>query len=444
MKMKLFILTLLMIIAVSAGNTYSAFEKAFIGDARVIGIGAVAAQCDGSYSVFINPAGIVRLQNQELSLTGANIYGGLDYVRMFRVNGAYVLPMGKLGSIGIGIDRYMVKVEVEGADGFKYSETLYVVSYARKISKKFALGGNLTIPRISMDLPDDPQKQQIFSMGIDVGFIFVLNQYISIGGSASDVNMPRIGTGSDRSSASRIPVGFRAGMSFDTQKRFLVNFDVSYNDRIDVALGTEFNLKKLFLRWGMQFMSVTEAIDASLGIGYVISSKRFGIKLDYAFKISLGRVIGNAGTHFITSSFLFAAPKRFGYVVKKDTKLGLATYESGWRNDFNDAKKYIEKKKYEKAIKALKEVISKNNSHVESYYELACIYSIENRPDDSLANIRKVLELDINMKNRILEDEKLRNVRKTDGFELLFRDIGEDVEERPDAEKFQPTDIFDE
>lgn len=442
-RSKIYIIFLTLIIGVlPAGSLYSAaFETGFLGDARSIGIGAIAAQCDGSYSVFINPAGLSRLNKQELTLTGGDIYAGLDFGKLFRVNGTYVLPMGKIGSIGIGIDHFMISVEDENS--YKYSETHYIISYSRLFSKKLAIGANLKIPRISMDLPGDSRKQQKFSLGLDVGFIFVLNQYLSIGGCAYNLNMPRIGTTTDKSTAARIPVGFKAGLSFDTQKKIMINIDMAYTGKMDLAFGTEFNHKSIFIRGGLQFIGISDAIDLSLGFGYLFKFKKVGIRIDYAFKLSLGMVRANAGTHFISSSFLFSAPKAFGYSSESGSKLSLASYERSWMNDFHKAEKYIIKKNYENAEKFLKKVIEKNNKYPDAYYELACIYSLQNRIDLSVDNIRNVLNLDKEMKNKILKDERLRNVRKSDAFRILLKSIDEDFEEPQDFDTYQPSNIFE-
>ena len=81
-----YIICLIILFALPLILHADAFERGTLGNARSIGIGAITAQCGGAYSVFINPAGLAKMRMQELSLSGADIYEGLDFGSVFRIN----------------------------------------------------------------------------------------------------------------------------------------------------------------------------------------------------------------------------------------------------------------------------------------------------------------------------------------------------------------------
>ncbi len=286
-------------------NLKSAFDRTFMGNARYIALsGAYAGLSDDEASIFVNPAGITRINYIAAGITGGDMYAGLDFGTLIQGNFSGAVNLEKYGAVGLGINHFSVGVD----DNISYSESLYVLSYGYMLSPGKSIGINFKIPRWSSDLEGNTLYSiPTTAIGIDVGIVIIENDRFSMGAVIYDINQPKIGyTGVVQ------PFSAKFGFSYSTLKNFLIfDVDANYiNDNIDLAGGAEvlFN-KSIFVRAGIYLREITDGMDFSLGAGYSLNLNKYIINFDYGFRYSITDLTGNFGTHFFTTSIKFNSAK---------------------------------------------------------------------------------------------------------------------------------------
>ncbi len=314
------------ILLISYNPISAAFDKHFMGNARYISLsGAYVGMADDETAVFVNPAGLIKLKSAGVSLTGGSMHSGLDMGGITRGNICVGMDFERLspantniGVIGLGYDYFSVGT----GDGDSYTETMFVLSFARKFSEGTGIGINLKIPHWSSDLAGNTSYEiPGFVMSIDIGLIVVEDKNLSIGGVVYDINQPDIYAKSGGPAGS-IPFSSKFGLSYRTLKDFMtMNIDVFYQeDIIDVAAGFDLRMKDLMegsifkalsLRSGVYVHNIDDGFDFSFGAGYFIKMKNNRLHIDYAFKYPLiNGISGTIGTHFLTTSYRFSPIKK--------------------------------------------------------------------------------------------------------------------------------------
>lgn len=84
---------------------------------------------------------------------------------------------------------------------------------------------------------------------------------------------------------------------------------------------------------------------------------------------------------------------------------------------------YFKAKKFDEALKALKELEKVNASNPLLHYNLACYYSLTNQPDASLDAIKIAVDLGYKELIEIHTDPDLENLRTAAGFKAWFQSI---------------------
>ena len=297
MKMKYIIVSLVM----SATLMWAAFDNTFQGNARGLAMaGAYAAACEDESAVFLNAGGLAFLSNPVFGFTGSSLYTGLTVGSLLagRVSGTYTLST--IGTLGLGLNQLSVKID----DNVKYSESVYALSFGRKLNSKIGLGINVNVPRWSADLAGDTSfRSSSLVVSVDMGLMIKQENGLRFGAALYGVNQPVVGVDKKES----IPLSGRIGASYVMPKSdFVFNSDVFYSDdRIDFSAGAEYKLNAVRLRAGVALPGITDGVNVSAGAGYTLNLSSGAVKIDYAFVYSPTGVGGTIGSHFVSASYAF-------------------------------------------------------------------------------------------------------------------------------------------
>jgi hypothetical protein len=318
------------------GTTAAQFLKIGVGS-RAIGMGgAFVALANDVTALYWNPAGVPRLQNNEVILLHTDWLAGIS----FDYAGAAV-HMGNFGSVGVSITslsmgemKVRTELEPEGTGEFFDAGDIAVgLAYGRSLTDRFSIGFNLKYIR-----------QNIWHMAangvaLDIGTMFTTQfNGMTIGMSISnfgpnmkmsgrdakeyiDVNPSAEGS-NDQIPAYRqldgwaLPITFRVGVAMNALKtdmhRMTVAVDALHpNDNSEsLNLGIEYGFNEwAFLRLGWESLFLTDNErnglisdgynDDSFGADYFPTNAGLGfcyafshalkIKVDYAY-VDFGRL----------------------------------------------------------------------------------------------------------------------------------------------------------
>lgn len=102
--------------------------------------------------------------------------------------------------------------------------------------------------------------------------------------------------------------------------------------------------------------------------------------------------------------------------AEKNYKKALRHNEEFQETYINLSTTYFRAKKFDEALKTLRELEKINASNPLLHYNLACYYSLTNQPDASLVAIKSAVELGYKNFQEIQTDPDLKSLRKAPGF----------------------------
>jgi hypothetical protein len=301
---------------ITAGAAF--LEKA--GGARSAALGgAYTALADDSEGIFWNPAGMVRVNADEMQFSHAEPLTGLESVRLGANSLSYVHPLKKTGALGAALTDF----SVSGV----YRENRFLGSYARSLEGLLpggarggaerlpALSGGMNAVYLTRSFTSDSNGDPVFSGGrrksaftLDAGLLARWDMF-SIGVSALNVTEPDLGF----QSADRVPLETRVGTAW--RREFLtmdavLAADVSFRrSEADFHLG----LETLFLRRSVAFRTGWDGGEWAVGFGYRSPAPSgWGVGIDYAYGVPLRLADEGSGTHRVT------VLARFGRSPKKN------------------------------------------------------------------------------------------------------------------------------
>ena len=178
--MKRVILSLLIVTLFFLGNSF-AQEFAKVGTAGAqflkIGIGArgvamseaYSAVCNDASSIFWNPAGLTHIENNSAIMAHAEWLADISYEAA-----AFAKNFRNIGIIGVSFaylssgDMEETTVEQQEGTGrmFNTSDVMIGLSYARQLSDKFSIGGNIKYVKETLD------TQNAWAWAIDIGTLY--------------------------------------------------------------------------------------------------------------------------------------------------------------------------------------------------------------------------------------------------------------------------------
>lgn len=249
--------------------------------ARALGMGgAFVSVCNDASSTYWNPAGLTQLTQREItSMTSLmsldRIYNFLNYVTPYQGN------IFGISWINFGV-KDIREFVVEGGEDkelgkFDDAENTIMISAARKINDKLAVGGNLKC--LFQEMNPTRGKKSGKGFGIDVGALYQISDKSNIGLMLQDINSYLKW---DTGHKDTLPLTIKLGVSH----RFLgdkltIATDlekVEGNRKIKIYAGAEYWLKEnLGLRTGIFDRDVTA------GLSFIFPTKTFKFRLDYSF-----------------------------------------------------------------------------------------------------------------------------------------------------------------
>jgi long-subunit fatty acid transport protein len=258
----------------------AAYLKMGIG-ARAIGMGgAYAAIADDSTAVHWNPAGLARLEKDEIHTMHAvmNLDRSLDFV-----NYAHKLEEGSVWAFSwtsFGVDKIEERAGDNDPNGnapgqllgyFDDTESSFAGSYAWNVKPDIDLG--ITLKYLHQTLADASAR----SFAMDLGVLYTVNPRFAFGAVVKELASDlRWDTGGDHTDP--IPFGARAGMMFKARPSLTFAFDVSKYQEADaqVHFGIEGWIQDLFaLRAGID--------EGDLSLGSSFKYREYRISAGYKF-----------------------------------------------------------------------------------------------------------------------------------------------------------------
>ena len=80
---------------------------------------------------------------------------------------------------------------------------------------------------------------------------------------------------------------------------------------------------------------------------------------------------------------------------------------------------YMQRSDYRTAVSFFKKIVEIQPSHASAYYNIACIYALENQKGEALSYFEEALKNGFTNWSHIMSDGDLQNIRGTGGFKRL-------------------------
>lgn len=216
--------------------------------ARTLGLGgAFVGVADEASAVIWNPAGLAQLVPNELRFETARLFEDTS-INAFN----FAVPGNKLPSFGLSIvhlssGNFERTNDLNDPLGtFQEGETAYILSMAKSLNTRLALGANVKLVRQSVE--DFAGS----GVGFDAGAIYSLTPTIKVGASVLNIGGPAITL---RDSKETYPIEFRAGFSAQVLRGrglLTAELDQSEGPGMRVRAGTEYWVQNsIGLRVGM-------------------------------------------------------------------------------------------------------------------------------------------------------------------------------------------------
>jgi comEA protein len=269
----IFILTLFITLPL-----YAIFEEREVGGRISSLCGAGVAFTEDIYSPYVNPAGLIFLNDFSGLFTYYSLFPsleGMETISYFNLTAG--LPLKNVGGLGFGFNSF-------GYD--YYREKIFLLSSGFQLFYRMGLGVNLKLYNVSIK-----DLGSASSFGIDIGLIAKIYEGFSIGAYANNVNSPKIGENEDEISQ-YLTLGIEFVPPGATGLSLIADVQKVVDRKLNLKVAQEFRiLKYLFLRSGVQ--SNPTKYSVGLGINFPYGS------FDYA--ISIHNTLGSQ--HIITLKF---------------------------------------------------------------------------------------------------------------------------------------------
>ena len=256
MRARLYFILIIVLFLLSFRTSYSQFELLDIGAKPISMGGAFTSLANNSNAVYYNPAGISQMPFREVSVYYSPAPFGLKELANGSVN--YIEPT-KYGVFGLSAKTY----------GFDlYKEITATLTYANSYNKKIFYGANINYYNLKIQ-----NYGTDGTIGIDIGVLAYLTDFLRWGFSGFNLNRPSIGTQKDK-----LPQVYRTGLSVQPRNDLNFVLDIEKDTRYttSVKAGLEYSLYNIVdLRAGIG----TEPTKFSGGIGFYYSM----FEIDYGF-----------------------------------------------------------------------------------------------------------------------------------------------------------------
>ena len=279
--------------ALGPGTTGATFLKISPG-ARAVGMGeAYVAIANDATALFWNPAGIVQIDNYEISLMH-NFWLQGTYYDYF----AFVQDLPGTGNEKFGLSiTYLSSGDIErtkedasgnyltGDHGvFTLTDLALGLTYAWEIGEKHSLGATIKLIRSTID------DAIGYGLCADLGYLFRITPKLSAGFNAQNslVSMPIrfYRQRQDVSASHTLPINTKAGLAYRCMDdKLLLGFDVNFpiDNLVNYHAGAEYAITdSMLVRVGYKTNLITD-LDVLSGLSLGFGYKFLGYDFDYAF-----------------------------------------------------------------------------------------------------------------------------------------------------------------
>jgi len=312
--MKKLLLALLLLFLLTHGFTGVVFAKATLDltqagvGARPTGMGrAYVAVANDSNAVFLNPAGIASAKSWGLTSMSTKLMNRVDYKLL---GGIYPTQYGVFGLGYIGANTpagyYTTdKDSLTGAVPISYGSSLFVLSYAKKLSiagsSNAAIGANLKV--INNGFSGVNASGTGFDL--DLGIVATPRKGLTVGAVVQNFLPADMGASVNWNSNTKegIPSLFKVGASYYLKPNLLLAGDVDFSATssrpVTIHTGVEWKpLPLLALRAGLDQNPAGKdtVTDFSIGVGLNVK----GFQFDYAYKNN--SLVEKSNAHYFSLS----------------------------------------------------------------------------------------------------------------------------------------------
>lgn len=294
---------------IGTGGLPGAFLDDGVG-ARTIGLGKTfVGLANGGEAVYYNPAGLVQLYTNDLTIMGATSYGGA--VQTFIT---YVIPTKYYGSFAfshcglyatLSADENRDENNMNPTDAMDYAtgQNGFLISYSKDLIPALNLGFNykLIYSPIGTSLTNPAH-------GLDFGLLLFPLKSVSLGLVVKNLLQPRLSY--DEIKDNPFPRTFKVGLSAKLLENTLIllsdlGYTMSESTRVlKFYEGIEYRpAKNLAARLGLN------ANEFTVGTGVDTDLKRFMLRLDYAFVMHWASSFMFEPTHKVSLTLNFGGFK---------------------------------------------------------------------------------------------------------------------------------------
>ncbi|MEW6103278.1 MAG: PorV/PorQ family protein [bacterium] len=244
------------------------------GHSRPIGLGeAFVAISDDVSAIYYNPAGLVQLKDNEITLTHMN---RIIDIRSFDF--AYARPLNDSKAFGCAL--YLLYTQDSVRDEITGNETGYFMNYNTYLILGYAQKTkNLSIGLNSKIIYNQLQDYKSSNVAFDLGTLYIIpNPKLQIG-----ANLQNIATGLKfTDEIETLPLNLKAGISYKALNSHLtLAFDMNkpIDSNSNFSVGGEYLISRnIFLRMGYKYK-----LGGLQGLccGFGIKHKKY--QIDYAF-----------------------------------------------------------------------------------------------------------------------------------------------------------------
>ncbi len=220
-------------------------------------------------SIFSNQAGLGYLENIAFAAYGERRFVGVEGLNSFLVAGAY--PIQKVGTVGLSLNYF----------GYgKYNEQKIGLAYARKLSKRFAIGAQFDYLATRIG-----EYGTAHSFTFELGILAKVNQHFHLAAhvfSPAQVELPN---------GDVIPSIFKLGGTYIPSKKLRVSAQIEKNLTSSFVgkFGVEYQpMHLLYLRMGV----ATSPLLASFGIGLNMQGLKIDMAVSYHTTLGLTPSLG--------------------------------------------------------------------------------------------------------------------------------------------------------
>lgn len=325
---------------------------------RPLGMGgAYVAVADDANAPLWNAAGISQLRRGEIASMYSLLYADLD-AQLYTGEAdtlahhfvSYVTPLGKRNAVGLSWMTFDTEI---------YDENTFVLTYAKKVSKKISLGLNLKMLNWKVEGTPYTRADPLIKDGTsctgfttDLGIHYKRNGRFSLGFSAE--NLVPVDMGIEEEEI--IPLNLRAGGAYKLGKfammgETLLATDVTYRNRevnnkkdVNIHLGIESwfpgNLPAQAGKFGLRIGGNLDEACAGLGWKFVLGE--IELQLDYAYVYPF-EIEETGGTHRFATIIGFGPSGKPVYEKKitKEISEGHILMVNGRQEIFNSFPKEV-------------------------------------------------------------------------------------------------------